>query len=262
MELGIVKITIDSPLSGDSDLEESLKQKYNLQKVVVIDHDDAYKDYVAQAAANYFISVIKPNDTIAVGWGNAVSRFINELMPMQLPDTNVVPLAGSFGTTFETLPNYSALKLAERIQGNAGVLHAPAFCSSTEEYKALSQNENTLSILSQAENADLVINGIGSFHSSFLTRHHILSDESIKELKQYDAVGDFALQFLSKDGNTIDTALTKNLIKADVFKIADHVRCVIAIAEGLEKTEIIHAVLSRHLVTAFFTDKETALSLL
>lgn len=214
LELGIVKITIDSPLSGDSDLEETLQQKYNLQKVVVIDRDDTYKDYVAQAAANYFISVIKPNDTIAVGWGNA------------------------------------------------GVLHAPAFCSSKEEYKALSQNENTQSVLSQAENADLVINGIGSFHSSFLTRHHILSDESIKELKQHDAVGDFALQFLSKDGNTIDTALTKNLIKADVFKIADHARCVIAIAEGLEKTEIIHAVLSRHLVTAFFTDKETALSLL
>ena len=262
LELGIVKITIDSPLSGDSDLEETLQQKYNLQKVVVIDRDDTYKDYVAQAAANYFISVIKPNDTIAVGWGNAVSRFINELMPLQLPDTNVVPLAGSFGTTFETLPNYSALKLAERIQGNAGVLHAPAFCSSKEEYKALSQNENTQAVLSQAENADLVINGIGSFHSSFLTRHHILSDESIKELKQYDAVGDFALQFLSKDGNTINTELTKNLIKADVFKIADHARCVIAIAEGLEKTEIIHAVLSRHLVTAFFTNKETALSLL
>lgn len=80
-----------------------------------------------------------------------------------------------------------------------------------------------------------MINGIGSFHSSFLTRHHILSDESIKELKQYDAVGDFALQFLSKDGNAINTELTKNLIKADVFKIADHARCVIAIAEGLEK---------------------------
>ena len=55
LELGIVKITIDSPLSGDSDLEETLQQKYNLQKVVVIDRDDAYKDYVAQAAANYFM---------------------------------------------------------------------------------------------------------------------------------------------------------------------------------------------------------------
>ena len=181
---------------------------------------------------------------------------------MQLPDTNVVPLAGSFGTTFETLPNYSALKLAERIQGSAGVLHAPAFCSSKEEYKALSQNENTQSVLSQAENSDIVINGIGSFHSSFLTRHHILSDESIKELKQYDAVGDFALQFLSKDGNTINTELTKNLNMADVNNYANLAHKKSAIAECLEKTEIIRAVLSRHLVTAFFTDKETALSLL
>lgn len=262
LELGIVKITVDSPLSGDLALEEELQQKYGLEKVVVIDRDDAHKDYVAQAAANYFISVIKPDDTIAIGWGNAVSRFINELIPLQLPETNVVPLAGSFGTTFETLPNYSALKLAQKLQGNAGVLHAPAFCSSKEEYNALSQNENTQNVLHTAEHSDLVINGIGSFHSSFLTRHHILSEESISQLKQCDAVGDFALQFLSKDGTAIDTNLTKNLIKADIFKTAKHARCVIAIAEGLEKTEIIHAVLSSHLVTAFFTNKETALSLL
>lgn len=34
LELGIVKITIDSPLSGDSDLEEALQQKYNLQRLL------------------------------------------------------------------------------------------------------------------------------------------------------------------------------------------------------------------------------------
>ena len=34
LELGIVKITIDSPLSGDSDLEETLQQKYNLQRLL------------------------------------------------------------------------------------------------------------------------------------------------------------------------------------------------------------------------------------
>ena len=261
-ELGIVKIEIESPILGNTQLEQQLCDKYQLEYASVIDNSDTSKDYLSMAAVNYFISQIKPTDVIGVAWGNAVSRFIRHIHPLKFSDIQIVPLAGSFGASFDTLPNYNVIQLANLTGGKSHLLHFPAFCSSKEEYKALSQNENTLSILSQAENADLVINGIGSFHSSFLTRHHILSDESIKELKQYDAVGDFALQFLSKDGNTIDTALTKNLIKADVFKIADHVRCVIAIAEGLEKTEIIHAVLSRHLVTAFFTDKETALSLL
>nr|WP_300303500.1 sugar-binding domain-containing protein [uncultured Anaerostipes sp.] len=36
----------------------------------------------------------------------------------------------------------------------------------------------------------------------------------------------------------------------------------IGIADGVYKAEIIHAVLSLHLINAFFTNKETALSLL
>lgn len=261
-DLGIVKVHINSPISGNSTLEAQLMESYGIPYVKVIPENQSSKDYIALAAVNYFISQIQPNDVIGIGWGNAISRFIDELVPLHMPDTQTVPLAGSFGTTFETLPNYSSIQLAEKLEGTANVLHAPAFCSSKEEYEALISNQTTKGLLTMAEHADIIVTGIGTFAASFLTRYHILSDADIQKLKDADAIGDIAMQFLSKDGRPIDLDLTRHLIKADIFKAKKNARSVLSIAEGREKAEIIHTVLSLHLVDAFFTSEETALALL
>lgn len=261
-ELGIVKIEIESPISGNSQLEEQLCQKYHLTYASVIDNQDSSRDYVAMSAVNYFISQIKPNDIIGIGWGNAVSRFIKNLHPMKFPDTQIIPLAGSFGATFEILPNHNAIRLADLTGGTAHLLHVPAFCSSQDEYQTLITNDRTRHLLTMAEHADIAVTGIGTFETSFLTRYEIMSKEEIQTLKNADAIGDIALQFLSKTGKPVDTDITRRMIKADIFEISRNSRLSIGIAEGVYKTDIIHAVLSLHLVNAFFTTKETALSLL
>lgn len=142
------------------------------------------------------------------------------------------------------------------------MLHIPAFCSSLEEYQTLITNERTNHLLTLAEHADIAVTGIGTFETSFLTRYDIMSKDEIQSLKNTDAIGDIALQFLSKTGEPADTDITHRMIKADIFKISRNSRLSIGIAEGVYKTDIIHAVLSLHLINAFFTTKETALSLL
>ena len=261
-DLGIVKIKIDSPISGIPDLEEKLKDRYSLSYAGVIDTKCTTKDYLALAAANHFVSQIQPNDTIGIGWGDAITRFIKQLPTLHLPESQTVPMAGSFGVNFETLPNYNALQIAEKISGTADILHVPAFCSSREEYETLISNEHTQDMISMAEHSDIILTGIGTFASSFLTRYHILSDEDIYHLKKAGAVGDILLQFLDADGSPVHTSLTERLIKADIFRAKQNARCVIAIADGSEKLDIIHAVLSLHLVDSFFTSQETAFALL
>ncbi|MDD4372193.1 MAG: sugar-binding domain-containing protein [Anaerostipes sp.] len=261
-ELGIVQITINSPYSGNPDLERRLKEKYNISHAGVINTTDKSVDNLSLAVVNYFISQIQPDDVIGISWGNAVSRFVNALFPLHFPNTQVVPLAGSFGTTFDTLPNYNSIQLANTIGGKANLLHIPAFCNSQEEYNALISNAQTQEILSLGEHSDLIIVGIGSLASSFMIRNNILSDENIQELKSADALGDIALQFLSSDGKRVETSFTKRLIKADIFKATEHARSVIAVAEGKEKLDIIDVALSLNVIDAFFTDEETALLLL
>lgn len=261
-ELGIVKIEINSPTFGNTQLEEKLKAKYGTPYVGVINTYDHSKDYVVTAATNYFVSQIKPDDVIGIGWGDAVSRFIHQLLPLYLPNTQVVPMAGSFGTSAETLPNYVAMQLAGKLGGTSIPLHVPAFCSTTEEYDALIGNEQTQNILSIANHADIAITGIGSFTSSFLFRHKILSEEEEETLIKAGAIGDIVLHFINRYGKQVDCDICKRIIHADLFEVRKHARTVIGIAEGTNKIEVIKAALYNQLVDAFFTDEATAAALL
>lgn len=261
-ELGIVKIEIESPILGNASLEEQLCKKYDLQYASVIDNHDSSRDYISISAVNYFVSQIKPEDTIGVAWGNAVSRFISHLHPMKFPHTKIVPLAGSFGATFDTLPNYNVIQLANLTGGSSHLLHVPAFCSSQMEYQTLVANKKVRDTLSMAEHSDILISGIGTFETSFLTQNEILSSEEIASLKTAGAIGDIALEFLTKNGTSVKSNLTQRIIKADIFRAYKNSRVSIGIAEGIYKAEIIHAVLSLHLINAFFTSKDTALALL
>lgn len=261
-EMGFVKISIDTPISGIPSIEERLKERYPVSLIRVVKAPDQNHNYVALSAANYFVSQVQNNDTIGIGWGNAISQFIQELTPLNTKNVKVIPMAGSFGATFETLPNYSAIELAKKINGEAQTLHAPAFCSSKEEYETLAASESVHTVLDQAVHADIAIAGIGSFAASFLTRYNILSQEEIHQLQEKEAAGDILLRFLNAKGKPVETEWTRHTIRADIFEVKKYARKIIALAWGTEKSQIIHTVLSAHLVDAFFTDEKTALDLL
>ena len=259
-DLGIVKIEIVSPLSGNSELERNLCEKYGLQHAGVADKKD--RDYVSLAAAQYFVSQLESNDVVGIGWGDAISRFLRELTPLHLPNVHTVPLAGSFGATKETLPNYHAIELARKLGGQPHLLHLPAFCGSQEEYDLLSESQMWNELRHMGEHADLAVVGIGTLFSSFLTRNQVLSEGEQKELAEAGAVGDVILHFLNKEGESVETELTKRLLRVDIAEVKKHARTVIAIAEGLEKLPVIRAALRRGLADSFFTDTETAEALL
>lgn len=261
-ELEIVKIEVTAPFTNNSELEHALMEKYGIQHVSAVKTDDTAKDYVALAAANYFISHLKPKDVIGVGWGNAVSRFVSELHPIHSPDAQIVPLAGSFGNTFDILPNYNTIQLAETIGGTANVLHTPATCSSLEEYETLMNNEHTRSLIHMAEHADILLVGIGVFETSIMPKYGILNPDEIAALKKKHAIGDVGLQYLDVQGNPVDIDATRRMIKADIFKASKNSRITLGIAEGLNKIDIIHVALSLKLINAFFTDEQTAIALL
>lgn len=259
-DLGIVKIEIVSPLSGNSELERKLCEKYGLQHAGVAEKKD--RDYVSLAAAQYFVSQLEPDDVVGIGWGAAVSRFLQELMPLHLPNVHTVPLAGSFGVTKETLPNYHAIELARKLGGQPHLLHLPAFCGSQEEYDLLSESQMWNELRHMGEHADLAVVGIGTLFSSFLTRNRVLSENEQTALAEAGAVGDVILHFLNEKGETVETELTKRLLRVDIAEVKKHARTVIAIAEGMEKLPVIRAALRRGLADSFFTDTETAEALL
>lgn len=261
-ESGIVKIEVMTPFTENAALESALMHKYYIKHVGVIKSENATRDDLALAAANYFISELRPEDVVGVGWGTSVSRLISATESLCFPKVKVVPLAGSFGNTMDLFPNLSSIRLAKTINGVAEVIHAPAVCSSQEEYEALMNNGQTQKLLYMGEHADILLLGMGTFEISSQPQFGIFKPGDIAELKARQVMGDIALQYLDVNGNPIDTDFTRRLIRANIFKASANARTSIDIAEGVYKKDIIHAVLSLKLVNALFTDEETALALL
>lgn len=259
---GIVKITISSPYSCSDELETKLKEKYALKHVEII-HESGNANAIATAAAKYFVSILKFNDTIGIGWGTGVSRLISHISAqLPYPDVHIYPLAGSFGEEANFVPNLSAIRLSEVLRANAHMLHLPARCSNVEELNVLLQNEQAVDTLNRAEHSDILLLGIGVVEDSFSASYGLFTDEDVKEMHSHGAIGDVALQYFDKNGETVKCKATELMIKADVFKACANAKTSIGIAYGLNKTNIIDVALNKRLVNVLFTDEETALSLL
>lgn len=261
-EVGIVKIKICSPYGESRALERTLQEKYHLQHLTIVQHAADGEDPLAEAAAAYFLSQLRPEDTIGVGWGTSVSRLISRVDSASFPAVQVVPLAGSFGNTISHFPNFGALRLSEALGAAARVLHTPALCASNKEYRTLMANSATRTVLHQAEHADILLLGIGAFADSISPQYGIFSEAEIAALRAGGAIGDVALQYFDRSGRAIHTDMTGRMIKADIFKASTNARTSIGIAEGARKARMIDIALKQKLVNALFTNEETALALL
>lgn len=263
-EMGIVKIEVNSSVIGNEVLETAIRDIYGISKVSVIrETNGAARDkIIAKAAAHYFISKARPDDVIGIGWGKSVAAVINQIIPLSLPRTRIVPLAGSFGSQLDYLPNSGVAQLAEKIGGKATFIHSPAFCHSQAEYKAILSNPQTNEVVSAGNHADIHIIGMGGISNTMLINDGILENEEIVSLQNAGAVGDVALQFLDEEGNKVEEKSCQCIVKSDIFEMKKHAREILGVAFGVHKIKIIKAVLKNNLLTAFFTDEQTAQQLL
>ncbi len=140
-----------------------MADRFGLSAVTVIGETQgaSVEKVIAKAAAHYFISVVQPEDVIGVGWGKSVAAVVSQMVPLSLPKTRVVPLAGSFGTELDYLPNAGAVQLAQTIGGTPSLIHSPAFCHSVEEYRAILSNPQTSEVIEAGNHADIHMLGMG-----------------------------------------------------------------------------------------------------
>ncbi len=260
-EMGIVEIHVNTSVFEDRALSEQLRRRYGLQYACAVDADDESSGGAAAAAANYFLSQLQPDSIVSVGWGKSIARVIANLPHISLPDVRIIPMAGSFGTTVESMPNYSAIEIAHRLGGSSVPLHAPAMCTQ-EEYQTLYSNPMFSDVLTQSQQADLFLTGIGVLDDTLATRTGIFTEEQTAALARAGAIGDLALNFFDENGVKIETELTKRLICTDYRAAIRNARNSIVYAEGANKVPAIRAALKGKWLTSLITSAETARALL
>jgi DNA-binding transcriptional regulator LsrR (DeoR family) len=266
-ELGMVKITIESPFQSLLGVESQLARATGLGKVVltpsVPGNPDTTLQVVGRAAANELLETVRDGDVIAITGGKAVSAVVENIVPERPLDVTVVPLTGGVQGKYYTDVNHLATQLADKLGGKALLLHAPLFAESREQRDTLMEVGSIRQILDLARRAQVALVGIGSITTEGSSYHDLVpGGNPLRELLlRDDAVGEFLAHLIRDDGSVADYPLNSRLVALHPAELS---KCpnTIGVAAGPEKVQPIRAVLAGGLINSLLVDDATASSVL
>lgn len=266
-KMGMVKISIESPFQTLLTIENALTQDGRLQVAVVSPavsgSPDATLRQVSITAGNHFLESLKDGDVIAITGGKAISELVENLKPERRFDVKVVPLTGGVQGKFFTDVNNLVSKLAEKLGGQALVLHAPLFAETDEQRAMLMAMAATSEVLDLSRNATVALVGIGSIlttGSSYYDLHPLAKEERDKLLAD-GVIAEFMAHLIHEDGTLADCELNRRLVAVELKEIASTPR-VIGVASGEPKVRPIMAALNGGYITCLVTDEQTAQAVL
>ena len=266
-ELGMVKITIESPFQSLLGVESQLARATGLGKVVltpsVPGNPDTTLQVVGRAAANELLETVRDGDVIAITGGKAVSAVVENIVPERPLDVTVVPLTGGVQGKYYTDVNHLATQLADKLGGTALLLHAPLFAESREQRDTLMEVGPIRQILDLARRAQVALVGIGSIATEGSSYHDLVpvGNPSPELLLRDDAVGEFLAHLIRDDGSVADCPLNSRLVALNPAELSTCPN-TIGVAAGPEKVQPIRAVLAGGFINSLIVDDATASSVL
>jgi DNA-binding transcriptional regulator LsrR (DeoR family) len=266
---GVISISILPPPDGMADLERKLERRFSLLEAVVVrvsdptDHPTVVRE-LGPAAAECLIRCISGEEVIATAWGTSILATSNALSYRSWPGVTVVQLLGGLGPS-DTLEHSAELTqhLARKLGAKVRLMPAPGIVASREMAESLKADAQIAAVLQLAARADVALVGLGvpNPYSMVVRSGIILSKEDLDHLQGLGAVGDIALRYMDRDGNSIDLDINERIIGLTIEQIRKIPR-VIGVAGGVNKHKMIRAALHGNILNVLVTDLSTATALL
>ncbi len=268
-EVGIVEINVRNPLTNNDDLSQKYKELFQLSDCVIIPTavQDAgtLRRLIAQRAVEVFNSEAVSSNSIGIAWGRTCYQFVNSYKAeKELKDITIVSMIGGSNQTAEYFQvNEMARKLAEKMNGLAYFIHAPALTASIEEKELYMQSSSMQTIVEKWNDLDIVICGIGTLPgvNESEREKYIGEYEIYKQLQRDQAVGDICARYFNIKGEFIKDDYYDRVIGVPVEGL-QKAKKIICIASGLEKTQAILGALHTKVIDTFICDEQTAKAVL
>ncbi len=262
---GIVRITIEAPRAEHYELEQALKENFDLDRVVVVPQEtgeNATFRAVAQAAARYLQSLRPQPRTLAVSWGKTIARVARELPDQWASGTTVIQTNGGPSYTQDNFVAESIRTIAEKAGGFGRVLPAPALVGDSRIATALRRDSSIKATLEAAANADVICFSPGKLEAdSVLVRSGYVSEGDLQKLFAHGVVGDLLCRFVNADGLPADAELDKCTIGISL-KSLKAARMKVTVSSGNAKTDTTLATLRGGYVDTLIVDSGLAQSIL
>ena len=256
---GMVEVRIHSPHQSCLALEKQLKERWNLQDVRVIPHQEQndLTPRLGNAAAQFLMQHLTRGDMLAVGWGVTVSHAIRRLSHIgRTLDIVLASLTGGVSSYLDGMRHANW-------EGDVFFVPAPLMVTGEETARALLAEASITSILDMARDvAAYKLVGIGELKAdATIVSGGFIHVAEVEPLRRQGAVGDILCRFFDDSGKILDLPLHRRVISPPLSALQDKGN-VIAVAGGAAKVQAIRAALRGALVNILITDQQTAERLL
>lgn len=252
--------TMMRELSGLNSLEEQVKKRLGVEKVIIVsgDSDESpwVKSELGRASATCMKGMLEGENIIAVTGGTTMAAVAEMLTPELGKDILFVPARGGIGEDVKNQANTICAKMAERAQAKHRVLYVPDQVSS-EMYQTIVKEPLIHEVLTLIKSANIVLHGIGDAITMAERRKTSASD--LEKLREKKAVSEAFGYYFNEDGEIVHKVHTIGLQLKDIADV-EH---VIAVAGGASKAKAIRSYMKQDRQnTILITDEGAAKELL
>ncbi|KKI92941.1 central glycolytic genes regulator [Bacillus sp. SA1-12] len=237
-------------------LENKLKEKFNLNRVIVVSGDSDQSPWVKKEMGRACVSCIKKRldgkNIVAVTGGTTLAA-VAEMMTPDSKNREIlfVPARGGLGETVENQANTICAKMAERASGNYRLLHVPDQLSK-EAYQSIIEEPSIKELLTTMKSPSMVIHGIGD--AKTMAERRRTSEKDMLKIINGNAVAEAFGYYFDQEGEIVHKVQTVGIQLDDIGEVPH----VIAVAGGASKAKAIKAYMKQALDSVLVTDEGAA----
>jgi deoxyribonucleoside regulator len=264
---GLVDIQIKSPLLFAAELETSLEKDFNLKEALVVspavEGEEAVRDALGMAGAEFLEQHIRPGDTFGVSWGGTVLEVGRHLKSVICRNVTVVQLNGSMDVGgYSTRAEYMVDLVARAFDAQMVTFSAPMLVDRPQILESLLSDSRIAAALNVARKANIALFGVGDVSESSSPFKVGYYDQKLLEKARRDgAVGEICGRFYDSRGLLCSPKLDQRTLAVELENLKQK-SLSIAIAGSPRKAGAILGMLRGHYCNVLITDEETARALL
>lgn len=262
-EKGIVKILISAtPHRSQGELEQKIKDKYNLKEVIIINSNDDEKELysdLGKATAEILEKILRNGNKIGISMGNTLSKIPSMITWNYFDDLTFVSMIGGvYNVDIKLHANQIASTMAKTFKGETLYLYAPAIVSSVEVKEVLLNERSIEKIFSYYEKLDIAICTIGALDNDALSVESGYFDENtVSMLRNEKVIGDICMQFFDENGDLAYKEYNERVVGMNIDMLKK-VPYSLGVAGGERKASAVRAALKGGFINTLVTDYKCA----
>jgi DNA-binding transcriptional regulator LsrR (DeoR family) len=264
-EQGLVQIRITGRLAECVELEERLKQRFDLESAVVVPtppNPALISHVIGAAAGNVLAERLRDGMSVGVGWGRTLRLSLRSVPRRPLRKLSVVSLMGGLTRGAAMNPHETASHLADLVDAQCYYIAAPALADSEATRDVILGQPAIRDVFDRIKRLDLALVSVGDLDpKSTIMQVGLVSSDDLASLQKAGAAGDLCCHWLDELGRIVDHPLNRCAIAPSPLALKQ-IPCVIVPSGGPHKVRVLHGALHGGMIDVLITDEVTAAGVL